>query len=107
LFFGYKLEALYFSPRHRVGPERMQKPYFRKWSFDNRELAGMRFGETEARSLFSFPLFIFRCLFRDASQWIKTVFQERDEAFYIETSIWYNLGFILGRMKRRWSQVDQ
>lgn len=46
--------------RHHISKGRMQKSYFRKWSFDKGELKGIQEGEYAKRNLYGIPLYMIR-----------------------------------------------
>jgi glycosyltransferase involved in cell wall biosynthesis len=81
---------------HYVGPERMQKRYFRKWSFDVGEGEAL-IEEAESASASSHSL---RSIYWDAAKWLKGLLRNDPQAFTRETDLWGHAGYLWGRLRQ-------
>lgn len=82
---------------HRVEAFRLNKPYFRRWRFQNSRNKGEVLGVAGARTAFGIPLYLFRqTLMAICRAVFARAARPADEAFFREMLVWHYLGLMRG-----------
>ena len=84
---------------HWVGPDRMEKRFFRRHSFDYGEGAALRNGPPRGRHLFGIPPYLLTALAGHVAAWIRAAARRDPETFCYEREIHETIGYLSGYMK--------
>lgn len=90
---------------HHVPEERMKKTYFRRWVYDEGELAGLLLGEYTNRNILGIPLYLFRDLILNASGLSVAGFKRGEDFFMRQLALIGTVGTFAGRLKWRFSGI--
>lgn len=84
---------------HRIGPERMRKPYFRKWRFDTEEARAAHAALPGRFKCLGVPWWGWRHVGRAVTVWAIAAMLRRADAFQRELDVVETLGFLSGCVK--------
>ena len=76
---------------HVIGPEKLQKQYFRKLHFRAGEQRALNESAEYKRTIYGIPLFVFPQLFRSIARYIAK------PTMRMQMNVWWIMGFIRGR----------
>jgi glycosyltransferase involved in cell wall biosynthesis len=96
MFFGHA------RVHHRVEADRLNKPYFRRWRYQNSRNKGEALGVPGTKTVLGVPLYLVPQTVRALRRalWARVTLPE-DEAFFREMIVWHYLGLIRGLYSRR------
>ncbi len=85
---------------HCVSIERMKKKYFRKWVYDQGELAGILLDDYSSRNILGIPFYIIRELLTNLVSFSIALIRKRQNTFLYQLRLIQILGIIVARLNR-------
>jgi glycosyltransferase involved in cell wall biosynthesis len=84
---------------HCISKERMKKKYFRKWVYDQGELAAILLGDYSNRNILGIPFYIIRQLITAYVDFSLAIMRTNEMSFSYQLRLIHILGTLVGRLK--------